>query len=171
MMTWKEPFVVRQHNKNFPRHFPPNLLRRKTYQFLFVSFLTPLMTASFFNFHIANRTQQQQFASLTLIFLGVALIGFILSVGIPILTRQLEATYRLDDKGITTRRAGFSSIMDWNSIKSLEIVPHPAIENISLLKVALLEVFTMRIEEIPFEREQIDSASVMELYEKNRPKK
>jgi hypothetical protein len=167
-VIWKEPLVVRQRFTQLPEF----QLRRWLKLSLLMLFSAPLVPASVFALHL-HWPGWQRYVSLSLYFSGVGLLCLFVSYGVFSILHKFEATYSVDHTGIKIQKAGSGRVLLWRFIRSLEIVPHPTIENIGLLRCVYQAHWVIGksdIEEIPFESGQIDLAVVTELYKEHGPK-
>jgi hypothetical protein len=186
--TWKEPPLARIHRFKESPEFPRYMLLKKTLGIIPLSFLTGALIV----FSSRGKSTMEQFLIISLMFSAVVLTLLLFVVGWSKLANCFEATYLMDEKGINRQRAGFNHFVPWQHMTHLEIVAHPALEQISLLIIRSREnrpmtdrlplkverfLDTVKItgpstkDEIPFENGQIDTAFILDNYRKHQRKK
>lgn len=163
MVTWKEPLSLKQRLK-----MCPNLQARHLLKIVVVMLLGGIFfTAALYFFRPPNGSDWWLpydrffwfFMSLHLLFLFVYVCGSFLSI-------CFEATFHVDSKGITIRRAGFARLLPWRYVTNLQIIPHPTVEDIALLKVVSQSMNKQRIAELPYKLGQINVSDAIELHKK-----
>jgi hypothetical protein len=165
-VIWKEPLVVRQQRVTQSREFEPKRLLKLSLLSLFSGL--PL-TACLFALHPLNWPGWQVYVRWSLYFSGLALLSLFVTYGVVRMVNKFEVTYSVDSTGIRIHRAGGGHVLLWRFIRSLEIVSHPTIENIALLRCEYRVIGKSNIEEIPFELGQIDTSAIVEFHKKHGP--
>ena len=175
-MIWKEPLQARQHSIKQSMAFQQKRLLKLILPALFSG---PLMMACLFLVNPQKISDWHVLVRPSLIYSSICLVFLFVHVGCTMLSARFEATYLVDEKGIRIRRALIQRTLLWRFIRGVEVVPHPTLANIALLRIVyrvmnkpvtnhwVMNILVMnneQIDELPFEPGQIDAAAIAELH-------